>query len=150
MVRVDDSAGDPIMLIAGAAGAEQLHFQRSPDGSLRSLAAVPLGEESEVALDLTVIYADGREEIVRTSVPVTPGQYDHRRLTVAPSYVDLPPEVRKPGAAVGTSVLSLSQMEKRHIADVLEKTGGNKSQAAKLLDISRDTLYQKIKQFGLD
>jgi transcriptional regulator with PAS, ATPase and Fis domain len=68
--------------------------------------------------------------------------------TIRPT--DLPREVRGPGAAVGTQVLSLSQMEKRHITDVLEKTGGNKSQAAKILDISRDTLYQKIKQFGLE
>ena len=35
-------------------------------------------------LDFTVIYADGREEVVRTGVPVTPGRYNHSRLTVAP------------------------------------------------------------------
>ena len=84
VVRVAEPADDPIMLIAGGAGGEPLHFERAEVGSFRSLAAVPLGSETEVPLDLTLIYADGREEIVRTAVPVTPGQYNHRRLTVAP------------------------------------------------------------------
>ncbi len=84
VVRVTEPRNDPIMLIAGGAGGEPLHFERADDEVFRSLAAVPLGETSAVSLDLTVIYADGREEIVRTSVPVTPGRYNHRRLTVAP------------------------------------------------------------------
>ena len=84
VVRVLEPAEDPIMLIAGGAGGEPLHFERAEGGSFRSLAAVPLGESSAVPLDLTVIYADGREEIVRTTVPVTPGQYNHRSLSVAP------------------------------------------------------------------
>jgi murein DD-endopeptidase MepM/ murein hydrolase activator NlpD len=84
VVRVAEPAEDPIMLIAGGAGGEPLHFERTDRGDFRSLAAVPLGNQSDVPLDLTVIYADGREEIVRTTVPVTPGQYNHRRLTVAP------------------------------------------------------------------
>ncbi|HUF76036.1 MAG TPA: M23 family metallopeptidase [Longimicrobiales bacterium] len=84
VIRVVEPAEDPIMLIAGGAGGEPLHFERVEGGSFRSLAAVPLGRSSEVPLDLTLIYADGREEIVRSTVPVTAGQYNHRRLTVAP------------------------------------------------------------------
>ena len=84
MVRLAEPLEDPIMLIAGGASGEPLHFERAQDGAFRSLAAVPLGEESGVPLDLTVMYADGREEVVRTSVPVTPGQYNHRTLSVAP------------------------------------------------------------------
>ena len=84
VVRVAEPDGDTIMLIAGGAGGEPLHFERTAGGDFRSLAAVPLGSRSEVPIDLTVIYASGREEIVRTSVPVTPGQYNHRQLTVAP------------------------------------------------------------------
>jgi murein DD-endopeptidase MepM/ murein hydrolase activator NlpD len=84
VVRVAEPVGDPIMLIAGGAGGEPLHFERAEDGAFRSLAAVPLGEQSEVPLDVTIIYGDGREEIVRTTVPVTPGQYNHSRLSVAP------------------------------------------------------------------
>jgi hypothetical protein len=83
VVRVEPLE-DPIMLIAGGAGGEPLHFERAEDGAFLSLAAVPLGEQSGVPLDVTVIYADGREEMVRMSVPVTPGEYNHRRLNVAP------------------------------------------------------------------
>jgi murein DD-endopeptidase MepM/ murein hydrolase activator NlpD len=72
------------MLIAGWAGEEALHFERAEGRTLQSLAAVPLGQQARVPIDLTVIFADGREQVLRTSVPVTPGQYNHRRLNVAP------------------------------------------------------------------
>lgn len=39
--------------------------------------------------------------------------------------------------------------EKRRITDALKRTGWNKTQAAKLLKISRPTLDYKIKQFGI-
>lgn len=39
--------------------------------------------------------------------------------------------------------------ERQKIADALAKTGGNITQAAKLLDIARTTLIYKIKQYGL-
>jgi two-component system, NtrC family, response regulator AtoC len=44
---------------------------------------------------------------------------------------------------------SLETVERRHIAAVLEQTGGNVSQAARILDIDRVTLYNKIRKFGL-
>ncbi len=68
--------------------------------------------------------------------------------TVRPT--DLPREVRTPGAAISTPLVSLAQNEKRHITEVLERLQGNKSQAAKVLDISRDTLHKKIKLYELD
>jgi two-component system response regulator HydG len=40
-------------------------------------------------------------------------------------------------------------VERRYIAEVLERAGGNVSQAARILDIDRVTLYSKIKKFGL-
>jgi two-component system response regulator HydG len=45
--------------------------------------------------------------------------------------------------------LSLEQMERRHIAEVLRQTGGNVSQAARVLDIDRATLYTKIRKYDL-
>jgi len=44
---------------------------------------------------------------------------------------------------------SLADMEKAHIAVVLEKTRWNITQAADLLQIDRATLYNKIKRYGL-
>lgn len=46
--------------------------------------------------------------------------------------------------------LSLSKNEKDTILDALDQTGSNKSEAAKLLKITRKTLYNKIKRYGLD
>ena len=44
---------------------------------------------------------------------------------------------------------SLEEVERRHIAAILEQSGGNVSQAARILDIDRVTLYNKIKKYGL-
>jgi PAS domain S-box-containing protein len=45
--------------------------------------------------------------------------------------------------------LSLEENERRLIIAALEKTGGNQTQAAKLLQITRDTLRYKMKKFKL-
>ncbi len=49
----------------------------------------------------------------------------------------------------GRPLLSLSEMEKEQIRNVLAHTGGNKSQAAKILGISRVNLLAKIKKYQL-
>jgi transcriptional regulator with PAS, ATPase and Fis domain len=46
--------------------------------------------------------------------------------------------------------LSLAEMEKQHILEVLEATGGNKSKTTELLGISRTALWRKLKQFRED
>jgi DNA-binding NtrC family response regulator len=45
--------------------------------------------------------------------------------------------------------LSLEQVERRHIAEILRQTAGNVSQAARVLDIDRATLYTKIRKYDL-
>lgn len=64
----------------------------------------------------------------------------------------LPPEVAGaealPTHAAGD--LSLEEVERRHIAHVLARHAGNRSQAARTLGISRATLYEKIARYGLD
>jgi transcriptional regulator with PAS, ATPase and Fis domain len=45
--------------------------------------------------------------------------------------------------------LSLNDMEKIHIQKALEQAGENKSRAAALLGISRDTLYKKIQKYKI-
>jgi len=44
---------------------------------------------------------------------------------------------------------SLEDMERAHIAAMLEQTDGNVSQAARILGIDRVTLYNKIRKYGL-
>ena len=46
--------------------------------------------------------------------------------------------------------LSLEDMEMEMLKDALKKAKGNKSQAAKLLKITRDTLRYKLKKYGLN
>ncbi len=45
---------------------------------------------------------------------------------------------------------SLKEIERVHIERVLSRTKGNKSRAAEILQISRTTLREKIKSYGLD
>ena len=44
---------------------------------------------------------------------------------------------------------SLSEMEKRHILRVLKENDNNKSRTARILGISRSTLREKLRQYGL-
>jgi DNA-binding NtrC family response regulator len=56
-----------------------------------------------------------------------------------------------PGAAPsGERMPSLAETERAHIVRVLESTQWNKKEAARVLDISRGTLYRKIVQYALE
>jgi two-component system response regulator AtoC len=65
---------------------------------------------------------------------------------------DLSAEVREAGAHLGhdRQALTLSEMERRHIARVLAEVGGHRSRAAQLLGISERNLYRKIHEHRLD
>jgi transcriptional regulator of acetoin/glycerol metabolism len=43
----------------------------------------------------------------------------------------------------------MREVEKNHILNILIESGGNCSEASRLLGISRMTLYNKIKAYGL-
>jgi len=49
-----------------------------------------------------------------------------------------------------TEVFSLSENEKETIISALSRTQNNKSEAAKLLKITRKTLYNKLKQYNIE
>lgn len=74
---------------------------------------------------------------------------------------DLPESVRSEPDQAGTSkgsplemdqevLLTLDEVEKRHLARVLKETKGNKVKAAKILGIDRRTLYRMAERFGLE
>jgi DNA-binding NtrC family response regulator len=44
---------------------------------------------------------------------------------------------------------SLRELEKEGILAALAATGGNKAQAAAILEIDRSTLYKKLKEYGI-
>ena len=58
------------------------------------------------------------------------------------------PSMTIPDEGVNFSSI-MSQMEKDLILQCLEKTGGNKRQAAKLLNLSRTTLIDKLQRLGI-
>jgi two-component system response regulator AtoC len=62
---------------------------------------------------------------------------------------DLPQENLSLGYSIG-SKKSIKEVEKEHILNVLRKTGDNYSEAARILGISRMTLYNKAKEYGFD
>jgi len=53
------------------------------------------------------------------------------------------------GASPSLEGMSLEEAEKTMLLNALEKTGWNQTQAAKLLDITRDTLRYKMKKYNL-
>ncbi|MBI4873952.1 MAG: sigma-54-dependent Fis family transcriptional regulator [Acidobacteria bacterium] len=52
-------------------------------------------------------------------------------------------------SAAGDQALSMEELERVAVGRALRVCQGNRTKAASLLGISRDTLYRKIKQFGL-
>jgi DNA-binding NtrC family response regulator len=51
--------------------------------------------------------------------------------------------------AMGDSIESLDDLERKHISRILEKYGWNISRAARALNVDRATLYNKIKKYEL-
>ncbi len=50
------------------------------------------------------------------------------------------------GAGGGTDFVSLAELEDRYILEVMRATGGNKSEAARILGINRASLWRKLKK----
>ena len=46
--------------------------------------------------------------------------------------------------------ITLEQMEKHHITEVIKEVKGNMTLAAKILDIARSSLYRKIEKYNID
>ena len=70
-----------------------------------------------------------------------------KTLTLASARNLLPyngPERRK-----NVELLTLDELERRHIKRVLEITGGNRPKAAKILGINVSTVYRKLEKFNL-
>ncbi len=62
----------------------------------------------------------------------------------------LPFEIRYATTPPEKSVFDLATIEKQHIQKVLHYSKGNKTEAARLLNIGLTTLYRKIQEYGLE
>ncbi len=91
------------------------------------------------ALERAMILEDS-SYITAASLPMA---ISHNRVAAAPA---TPVAV---AAAFPEEGISLEESERRLLVSALEKTGGNQTQAARLLRITRDTLRYKMKKFDL-
>jgi transcriptional regulator with PAS, ATPase and Fis domain len=86
--------------------------------------------ELEHAMERAVIVAEGKPKIEVT---------------------DLPPEIvrREPPLPLDAAVEPLAAVERRHILLALERCGGNRSKTAKALGIGTNTLWRKLRAYGV-
>ena len=89
--------------------------------------------ELEHAMERAVVLAEGKPKI---------------------AVADLPPEIRNPkrarGGKSGDERLTLAEVERRHILLVLENCGGNRKETAERLGIAANTLWRKLREYGVD
>jgi len=58
---------------------------------------------------------------------------------------------RRPNApAAKRDSFNMQEIEKRELLEVLKKTGGNQSKAAEILGVSRVTVWNRMKRYGID
>jgi DNA-binding NtrC family response regulator len=75
--------------------------------------------------------------------------FDALLIDLGAAELDLPALKRAISPAEPAEPESLQAAERRHLALVLRHTSGNKRKAAHLLGISRSTLLNKVRKYGL-
>jgi two-component system response regulator HydG len=86
------------------------------------------------------------ENVIERAVTLT--QFDKLTVEDLPDKItayEAPPQ--QLGAADPEHMLSLAELERRYIEQVLTATDGNKTQAAKVLGLDRRTLYRKLERW---
>jgi two-component system response regulator AtoC len=83
------------------------------------------------------------ENIIQRAIALTEGE--------AIGVQGLPTDLQKLEISMidGEGLLTLEEVERQHIAKVLEKTGDNKNLASKILKLPRTTLWRKMKRHRL-
>ena len=83
--------------------------------------------------------------VVERSIVIADGE----QLSSGDLPIDLQHGNFGPGEDRRFSEFELANIEKNHIQKVLQYTGGNKTEAARLMHIGLTTLYRKIEEYGL-
>ena len=125
---VDPAGGQPRAGITVAQDAIRRLMAYSWPGNVRQL---------ENAIERAVAISAGRPQIDAADLPVEIQQAE----PALPSTVSLPED------GLDLDVF-IAHVERELIERSLERTGGNKGRAAKLLNLKRTTLVEKLKRFG--
>jgi transcriptional regulator with GAF, ATPase, and Fis domain len=94
-----------------------------------------------------------RNALERAAILCDGGLITAAHLPISVSGGD-PPASPAPGAGISLASfppagVDLEEIEKTYVAAALEKSGGNKSRAARLLGLTRAQLYSRLEKFGL-
>ncbi|MFO1029808.1 MAG: FHA domain-containing protein [Planctomycetota bacterium] len=166
----------PPVLVAATASARPEQFDRALHELLEPhrIEVPPLRSDRRDVLALAELYlsemgsnADGSPRLLTDRAKRLladhswPGNLRELRLVlesaaaqagnhpIAPRH--LPPGFgSEQGAQKSTPIATLEELERQHILDVLQRTGGNRQKTAQLLGIAVSTLYEKLKRLCLD
>lgn len=84
------------------------------------------------------------ENVIERAAILTPGE------EIVPGYIALTAKTRSPDLRKIPTRLTLAELEKIHIENVLKANEYNRTKSSKSLGISLKTLYLKIKSYGID
>jgi Nif-specific regulatory protein len=89
------------------------------------------------------------ENCIESAVVLSEGEILEEHLPLPTVDRGAPANGEAPSSPGPTGLLPLAEVERRHILRVLESVKGNRTAAAKVLEIGRNTLARKLKEYGL-
>ncbi len=89
------------------------------------------------------------ENCIESAVVLSEGEILEEHLPLPTVDRATPSTSETAPSAEPSGLLPLAEIERRHILRVLEAVKGNRTAAAKMLEIGRNTLARKLKEYGL-
>ena len=119
------------------------------DGQVKQNGFPPVEVEAEAMDFLQRLPYPGNIRELKNLVERTLLVSGHDRLTMADFKSNYHPAQGQEGAVLPTAGLTLDEIERQTIVQALDRHGGNVSQAALQLGLSRAALYRRMEKFGI-